>query len=139
MADRRTLTMRRYLLRLLVAMTGYTITLGMAVALVRDGNLSGPLAWLLALLPGLCVVGVFWAYARLLIEEKDEYLRMLLVRQSLIATAFTLSIATMWGFLATFGQAPAMGTFYIAALWFVGLGIGQAWNGWHGRRASEDA
>ena len=130
---------RRYTFRVFVSMLGYLVTLSAAVWLVRDGDLTGPLAWVLAVLPGLCVVGVFWAFARLLIEEKDEYLRQLLVRQSLVATGFTLSIATVWGFLANFGQVPQMDTFYIAALWFIGLGVGQFWNRWSERQPATDA
>lgn len=139
MANQRSPATRRYLLRTFVATLGYLVTLALAIRLVRDGSLTGPLAWLLALLPGLCVIGVFWAYARLVVEEQDEYLRMLMVRQSLIATGFTLSVTTIWGFLANLGQVAPMEGFYIAALWFAGLGIGQCWNGWVGRHAREDA
>lgn len=139
MASQASPAMRRYTFRVFVSILGYLVTLSAAVWLLRDGNLTGPVAWLLALLPGLCVIGVFWAFARLLVEETDEYLRQLLVRQSLVATGFTLSIATVWGFLSTFGQLPRMDTFYIAVLWFLGLGVGQAWTWWSDRRAAPEA
>lgn len=61
--------MRRYTLRVFLAMAGYFATLAAAVLLVRDGALTGPLAWLLAFLPGVFVAGAFWAYGRLLIAE----------------------------------------------------------------------
>ena len=139
MINRRRPSMRRYVVRTFIATAGYLLTLAAAVALVRDGPLTGPLAWLLAVLPGLCVMGMLWAYARLLLEEKDEYLRMLMVRQSLVATGFTLSVSTAWAFLANFGQVPQMEGFYFAALWFVGLGLGQFWTCWLGRHPKEDA
>ena len=63
---------RRYAFRLAASMAGYVITLALAITFVRDGGISGPLAWLLALLPGLCVASVFWAFGRLLVEETDE-------------------------------------------------------------------
>lgn len=119
---------RRYARRLFVAMAAYLVTLALAVAFVRDGGVTGPLAWLLALLPGLCVASVFWAFGRLLVEETDEYQRMLLVRQSLIATGFTLTIATLWGFLEMFGLVPHVDVFYLVVLWFLGLGIGSCYN-----------
>lgn len=131
--------MRRYTFRVFLSMLGYLVTLSAAVWLLRDGDLTGPLAWVVAVLPGLCVIGVFWAFARLLVEETDEYLRHLMVRQSLVATGFTLSIATVWGFLSTFDQVPRMDTFYIAVLWFLGLGVGQCWTRWSDRRAAADA
>lgn len=119
---------RRYVLRVAVAMAAYLITLTVALRFVGSGAVTGPLAYLLALLPGLSVAGIFWAVGRLLVEEQDEYLRMLLVRQTLVATGFTLSIATMWGFLENFRLAPHVDAFYIAVLWFAGLGLGSCYN-----------
>lgn len=119
---------RRYLIRLAISMGAYMATLALALRLVGHGNVTGPLAYLLALLPGISVAGVFWAIGRLLVEESDEYLRMLLVRQTLVATGFTLTLATMWGFLENFDLVEHIDAFYIAILWFVGLGVGSAYN-----------
>lgn len=127
---------RRYAVRLAVAMAGYLLFLAIAVRLVRDGDLTGPLAWLLALLPGFCVASVFWSFGRLLVEDTDEYQRMLRVRQSLIATGFTLTVATLYGFLDTFGLVPHVDVFYLMPLWFIGLGIGEAWNAMAGGRTA---
>lgn len=115
---------RRYTIRIAVAMTAYMITLYAAVSMIRSGQAVGTLAWILALLPGLCVAGVFWAVGRLLVEETDEYLRMLLVRQVLIATGLTLSIVTVYGFLENFELVNHIDGFYVAMLWFIGLGVG---------------
>ena len=117
---------KRYLVRLAVLMTGYTFSLFLAIRLIRDEHVQGPLAWILAFLPGLCVAGVFWAIGRLIIEEQDEYQRMLLVRQVLVATGFTLTIVTIYGFLENFGLVAHVDGFYVAVLWFIGLGIGSA-------------
>lgn len=119
---------RRYVMRVGVAMAFYLAFLALALRLV-GGVVTGPLAYLLASLPALAILGVFWAVGRLIVEETDEYLRMLLVRQSLIATAFALSIATLWGFLENFGLAPHVDAFYLAVLWFAGLGVGAVFNG----------
>lgn len=119
---------RRYLIRLAVAMICYMASLFVAIRLVRDGHLTGVPAWGLALLPGLSVAGVFWAIGRLLVEETDEYQRMMLVRQTLIATGFTLTIVTIYGFLENFRLVGHIDAFYIAILWFIGLGVGSAAN-----------
>lgn len=129
MATRMSPAKRRYTLRLAAGMAGYVITLALAITFVRDGGVTGPLAWLLALLPGLCVASVFWAFGRLLVEETDEYQRMLLVRQSLIATGFTMTVATLWGFLEMFALVPRVDVFYLVVLWYLGLGIGGCFNG----------
>ena len=128
MAKYRSRAMRRYLMRLAVSMTAYILTLTLALRFVGGGVVTGPPAYLLALLPGLSVAGVFWAVGRLMIEEQDEYLRMIFVRQSLVATGFTLSIVTMWGFLENFDLVPHVDAFYVAILWFFGLGVGSCYN-----------
>ena len=119
---------RRYVLRVFVSMTLYIIFLTVALRFVGSGQVTGPLAYLLGALPGIAVIGVFWAVGRLIIEEEDEYLRMLLVRQTLVATGFSLSIATVWGFLENVALVPHVDAFYIAILWFVGLGVGSVVN-----------
>jgi len=131
---KRTLSMRmnpaqkRYVRRVFVSMACYLLTLSVALHYVGGGHVTGPLAYLLALLPGLSVIGVFWAVGRLLIEERDEFQRMLLIRQSLVATAFALSIATVWGFLEAVSLVPHIDAYFIAILWFAGLGIGSLVN-----------
>jgi len=114
----------RYVRRVLISMSLYLVTLSAALHWVGRGHLTGLPAYLLAILPGLSVIGVFWAYGRLLIEETDEFQRLLLVRQSLVATAFALSIATAWGFLEAVDLVQHVDAYYIAILWFMGLGIG---------------
>jgi len=119
---------RRYVLRVFVSMACYTLTLFLAIRLVRDGGMTGPAALMLAVLPGLSVAGVFWAVGRLLVEEQDEYQRMLLVRQVLVATGFTLTIVTIYGFLENFGLVLHIDAFYVSILWFMGLGVGAIYN-----------
>ncbi len=119
---------KRYVRRVLVSMTCYIITLSIALHYVGKGHATGPLAYFLAVLPAVSVMGVFWAVGRLLVEEQDEFQRLLLVRQSLVATAFALSIATAWGFLEAVGLAPHVDSYFIAILWFAGLGVGSLVN-----------
>ncbi|MEO5809175.1 MAG: hypothetical protein ABIR51_03745, partial [Sphingomicrobium sp.] len=95
---------------------------------VGSGQVTGPFAFVLALLPAFSVSGVFWAVGRLLVEEEDEFQRMLLVRQSLVATAFALSIATAWGFLEAVDLVPHVDAYFIAILWFARLGVGSLVN-----------
>lgn len=119
---------RRYVTRLSVSMGAYMVTLIGGAHLFNNGMVSGPLLWLLALLPGLSLVGAFYAIGMFIIEQKDEFLRMLLVRQSLFATAFALSVASVWGFLQEFGLVPNVELYYVAILWFFGLGLGAGFN-----------
>jgi len=71
---------------------------------------------------------VFFVLGRYLVEERDEYLRMQVTRQALIATGFAMSIATAWGFLENFDLVPHVYAYYAAILWFAGLGLGTCIN-----------
>jgi hypothetical protein len=128
MAYCRSPAQRRYILRVAIATAAYLVTLAAAIHFVGHGRVTGPLAYLLGILPGLSVAGFFWAIGRLLLEEKDEYLRMLAVRQVLIATGLTLTLVTIWGFLENLRLVPHVDAFYVAVLWFVGLGFGSLFN-----------
>ena len=129
MAGYKSPAIRRYTIRLAVLMSIYLATLFIAVRLFRADAISGPLAYVLAVLPALPIIGVFWAVMRLLAEEPDEYWRMLLVRQCLFATGFCLTIMTIWEFLQNFELVPpGNGGFGAAFFWFIGIGRGALYN-----------
>jgi hypothetical protein len=115
---------RRYMQRLSAAMAVYLVSLFAAEYLISRQLVDGPLMWVLGIIPGLAIVGAFYAIAMLIIEQQDEFVRMLVVRQTLMATGFSLSIATVWGFLENFGLVPHVDAYWVAILWFLGFGIG---------------
>ena len=120
---------RRHLIRIIALMTIYLVTLFVAVRAFRGDAVSGVPAYALAILPALPVIGVFWAVMRLLVEEPDEFIRLLHVRQCLFATGFCLTIMTIWEFLQNFDLvAPGNGGFGAAFFWFIGLGFGALYN-----------
>jgi len=120
---------RRYTMRLAILMAAYLVTLFAAVRLLRSHSVEGPAAYALAVLPALPVIGVFWAVMRLLVEEPDEYLRTLLVRQVMIATGFCLSVMTILEFLRNFDLLPSgSGGFGAIFYWFLGFAIGAIYN-----------
>lgn len=129
MAMYRSPALKRYVIRLVVLMSVYLVTLFVAVKAFRADAISGPLAYGLAVIPALPIIGVFWAVMRFLIEEPDEFIRMLLVRQCLFATGFCLTIMTIWEFLQNFDLVPpGNGGFGAAFFWFIGLGFGGLYN-----------
>ena len=130
--------MRRYLQRLALFMTAYVALIFVAGYVFRHAPPAGAFALAVAVLPALPILGVFWTIFRLLAEETDEYLRMMFVRQALFATAFCLSIMTVWEFLRNYDVVPAgNGGFGASFFWFVGLGLGGVWNALANREASE--
>jgi hypothetical protein len=120
--------LKRYNRRVIILSLIYAAFLLAAVYLFKHQLLSGPIAWVAAILPALPIVAILFTVGRYLTEETDEYLRLMMTRQALIASAFTLSIATVWGFLENFGLVPHVYAYYAQILWFAGLGLGKLIN-----------
>jgi len=119
---------RRYLRRFLPATGLYVLAIALASWLIPDDAHASVLTVGIALLPGLAIVGMIWAMARLLIELDDEYLRMLEVRKALVATGLVLALASVWGLLELFTDVPRLPIFWIFPLWCGGLAVGQLFN-----------
>jgi hypothetical protein len=115
---------RRYYRRLIFLNLVYAALLIATIYLFLHAPPHGGVAYVAALVPAIPLIGTFFAFGRYLAEETDEYLRMLMIRLSLIATAFMLSVATAWGFLEGFGLVPHVVAYYAAVLWYAGLWIG---------------
>lgn len=131
--------MGRYIKRLTFFMIIYVALIFGVGFLFRLNPPSGALAYAAAILPALPILGVFWTIFRLLVEEPDEFWRMMLVRQVLIATGFCLCVMTVWEFLQNYEVVPP-GTngFGTAFFWFVGLGVGAVWNALSMRREAAE-
>jgi hypothetical protein len=135
----RSQAVQRYVRRLALFMAIYVVLILAVGYLFRAFPPVGYLAWGVAILPALPILGVFWTIFRLLAEESDEFMRLMLVRQALFATAFCLSVMTVWEFLQNYEVvAPGTGGFGTAFFWFVGLGLGGAWNALSARAASDE-
>ncbi|HEX4738118.1 MAG TPA: hypothetical protein VH331_11215 [Allosphingosinicella sp.] len=119
---------RAYVRRFLPMIVLYIVILFGVVWLQDRIKPAGPLAIVLAILPALPLLGVIWALGRLVIEEQDEYLRSLIVRQFMIATGFMLTVTSIWGFLDAFDQVPHVPMYWAFIIWCIGLGVGTVAN-----------
>jgi hypothetical protein len=119
---------KRYNRRVIWLSLLYGAFLIAAVYGFRHELLHGAAAYVAAVLPALPIIGIFGAIGRYLVEEQDEYVRMLMVRQTLWASGFALSVATVWGFLESFELVDHVEAYYVAVLWFGGLGLGACIN-----------
>ena len=70
------------------------------------------------------MLGIFYAYGMLIVEQEDEFIRMLVIRQLVIATGIALAFATVWGFLEEFGLVTHIYAYYVAVAWIVGFALG---------------
>ncbi len=120
---------KRYTLRLAVLMSLYLVLFFAATWLFRHDRPSGAFAVVLALAPAVPIIGVFWAVMRYIVEETDEFQRLLLVRQCLFASGFSLAVVTVWEFLQNFELvAQGNGGFGVFFFWAMGLGLGALFN-----------
>ena len=132
----KTNAMRRYNRRILRLSIAYALLLFPAVWLHSRHLVAGPLGWVVAILPALPIAAFFWSMGLYLVEEDDEYLRMLQVRQLLIGTGILLTAVVVWGFLEGFGLAPHLVAWWWSILWVLGCGIGALCNFLIERRAA---
>ena len=119
---------KRYNIRLIWLSLLYAIFLIAAVYGFKHQLVPIGLRYFAAVLPALPIIGIFGAIGRYLVEEQDEYVRMLMVRQVLWASAFSLSLATVWGFLDNFELVGHADGYWIVVAWFFGLGLGGLYN-----------
>lgn len=117
--------MRAYNRRVLIAAMAYVVILFTGMGIARFYEPPVPVRIVLAIAVALPVIFMIRAMALLLREETDEYLRMRLVQQSLIATGVLLTVATLYGFLNAFDLAPRVDAWAAVPLWAAGLGVGR--------------
>ena len=117
--------MRTYNRRMILASLAYVALLLGTVAVARYLSPPAPVRILLAIVAALPVMFMIRAMALLIKEESDEYLRMRLVEQTLIATGFLLAATTLYGFLNAFDLAPRLDAYLAVPVWAVGLGVGR--------------
>ena len=125
---RGSLAWKRYNHRLIWLSLAYAVFLIVAVYGFKHQLVPGAVRYFVAILPALPVIGIFGAIGRYLIEEEDEYVRMLMVRQVLWASAFSLSMATVWGFLDNFRLVGHADGYWVMVAWFFGLALGGLYN-----------
>jgi hypothetical protein len=119
---------RRYNKSVILLSVGYALILFGSITFFRNSSPTGLSAYAAAILPALPIIGIFAAMGRYLVDEQDEFVRMMMVRQTLWASGFALSIATIWGFLESFDLVDHVDSYYVAVIWFGGLGLGACIN-----------
>ncbi len=119
---------RLYIKRVAIFSSLYLVVIALQVSMLKDNDPALAVRAGLSVMPGLAICGVFWAIGRLILDEKDEFIRMLIVRQTLIATGFALGFATIWGFLEAGEVVPHIPAYWFAVAFFGGQFIGAVSN-----------
>lgn len=126
---------RRYMTRFSIAMALYVVTLAPVVYLTSHGMMPAkPWLYLVALAPAVPVSAVVVIVLRYLVEEDDEYQRMLAIRSYVAATGLLLTITTGWGFLQVFADLPKIALYHVFVLFCACQGITTGWVKWRAAR-----
>jgi hypothetical protein len=120
---------RRYVVRMCVAAALSVLFSAVAALVFRLGHPHGVVAYLVAVLPALPIMGALVGTGMYLSEEKDEFQRNLLVQALLGGTGATLAAITAWGYMEDFAHAPHMDLVWVyPAFWaFAGIAYAVVW------------
>lgn len=119
----KTAAARRYTRRLLLTMVAYALLLIVVVFAFKHYHPTGALAYMLALLPAIPIIGVMAVVGLYLAEEKDEFQRNLLIQTMLWAIGATLATTSIWGFLEEFVNIPHLQPYLVFTLFWMFVGF----------------
>lgn len=114
---------RRYTRRFFSTMGAYVIVILSVVWYLKHAHPTGPLLYLLAVLPAVPILGVILVVGLYLVEEKDEFQRTVLIQSMLWSIAFTLATTTVWGFLELFAGTVAFQPYLAFPLFWFFVGV----------------
>jgi hypothetical protein len=113
------LAQRRFVVRMWIA-AGLCMLFALFAALAfRVGHLSGMLAYPLAILPTLPILGTLVLTGTYLAEETDEFQRNLLVQSLLGGIGVTLAATTVCGYLERFVHASHLDPMLVYPIFWI--------------------
>ena len=114
---------RKYLLRFILGMVGYSILLPLSLIVVGDGRVEQPwLAVLVALLPIAPFVNAMTALLHN-VREQDELQRRIHLEAVLVTTLLTGAVTFSYGLLEASELVPPLPTVFIAPFMIAVWGI----------------
>ncbi|MGD0800409.1 MAG: hypothetical protein ABR906_03755 [Terracidiphilus sp.] len=119
---------RRYIVRFVVSMVLYAVFLALAVVIFVHFRPTGPVAWLLAVLPALAIIGQIAAFGMYLAEERDEFQRHSGELALLWGIGATLSVTIVWGSLENFVHLRHLDPTWIYPIFCIFFGIAHGLN-----------
>jgi hypothetical protein len=114
---------RRYLRRFAVAMSAYIALILIVVLCFHHLHPTGPLAYLLAVLPAVAIIGIIVTVGLYLAEEKDEFQRNLFVQALLWGLGGVLTVTSVWGMLESFTHIQHFQPTWTFTLFWIFVGV----------------
>jgi hypothetical protein len=109
----------RYVVRMFVAALLCVVFSSLAAAGFKFWHLTGVVAWVVAAVSALPIVGALVGTGAYLNEEKDEFQRNLFIQAILGGIALTLATTTIWSYLEDFAHAPHLRLVWIYPMFWV--------------------
>jgi len=113
---------RKYVVRTMAFMGGYTAVNVAAIFGAFDDIASPVAAWALALTVSAPVVGQIWATLSLM-RESDEFVRAVVAKQFILAAGAAMALASVWGFGESYADAYHLPAWIIYPLFWACFGV----------------
>lgn len=84
--------------------------------------LPEPALYAAAVLPVIILLALFWAQWRYM-GEIDEFLRSIQIKATFVALTAVMTIATGWGYLEFYADAPRLSIFWLNPLYWIAFGV----------------
>ena len=114
---------RRYYRRFLATFVLYALTLTLTIRVFINYHPTGPLAYVLAVLPAIPMLGLLAVFGLYLAEEKDEFQRSIGIKSMLCGIGGTLTVTCVWGFLEDFVHIRHLDPILTITIFWVFLGL----------------
>ncbi len=109
----------RYVVRMFVAALLCVVFSSLAAVGFKFWHLTGVVAWVVAAVSALPIVGALVWTGAYLNEEKDEFQRNLFIQAILGGIALTLATTTIWSYLEDFAHAPHLRLVWIYPMFWI--------------------
>lgn len=112
---------KKYVIRTMTFMAGYAAINVAAITGAFDdiGRTAGLALGLVVAAP---VAGQIWATLALM-SKSDEFMRALMAKRFIVASGLAMAIASAWGFMESYGDAPHVPAWIIYPLFWALFGI----------------
>ncbi len=112
---------KKYVIRTMTFMAGYAAINVAAITGAFDdiGRTAGLALGLVVAAP---VAGQIWATLALM-SKSDEFMRALMAKRFIVASGLAIAIASAWGFMESYGDAPHVPAWMIYPLFWALFGI----------------
>jgi len=114
---------RRFVFRVVASVSANIVLTIFVASCFDEFHPHGPLAYLLAVLPAVAILGYIVALGLFLVEEKDEFQRNVFIQTLLCGIGGTLVFMEVWGSLETYMHIRHFPTTWTFTLFWIFCGI----------------